>query len=130
MFRPDGANLFVAGEFATFGLRQGFIERGRVLGAEFERRLIDAGKLQKHPRQRILRVGRQVAQGIYGLIEQNGHDEKVALPRTIWKPLRIRSEDRLTFRWSQACSKASEKICHPRLTTNLLLTIVPSPHPT
>ncbi|MEH2475496.1 hypothetical protein V1281_003329 [Nitrobacteraceae bacterium AZCC 2161] len=79
-------NLFVGGELAPVSLRKGVVEGGGFLGAQFKRRLIDAGELQQQPCKRILRFGGQVAHGLNGLFKQNSHAGKIAVSRPFRKP--------------------------------------------
>jgi hypothetical protein len=91
MLCPNGANLLVGREFASVGLRNGFVKGGCLLGSQFDRRLIDPDELQKHQREGILRFGGQAAHRLNGFFKQYCHAEIVAGSGRFRKPSGLRA---------------------------------------
>jgi hypothetical protein len=83
---PHGADFFVRRKIAALGFGKRSVDVGGFFRRQFVRRLLDARKLEKHPRKIVLHIVRQHADSLYGLLKQCGHPQNIMLSAALWKP--------------------------------------------
>ena len=76
MLCPHGADFFVRRKLPAICFSQRSIDVGGFFGRQLVRRLLDARKLEKHPRKIVLHVVGEDGDRCNGLFKQSGHAVK------------------------------------------------------